>query len=309
MRTIQIIITVVAFTLILVHAFYPDIRIDEITVMLLVLIVVTWLAPFLKSVEMPGGIKLELTDLEKAGKKVVDSGLISPAASLKPMQKHKYAFQAVAGDNPNLALSGLRIEIEVRLNELAKNKKLDLQHRGAGYLTRMLEKSSVLSSDEAASIRDLLPLLNQAAHGAQVDEAAFDWAMDFGPQIIGALEDRLGENKMPELIEKWKRRDGAGGVIIGTQLSKCFINSPEAFLSEMSKHPDDFQEWLNGLGTHTFTIFESESELDDQLHLASYEKLKELMLDAVKSLKHSQHYENASRIEHALNDIEIRRVW
>ena len=309
-RTIQICITVVAFILILLHAFFPN-RIDEITVMLFVIIVLTWTAPFLKSIELPGGLKITLPtqELEKAGEKVKESGLISPKTDLKSIQKHRYAFQTVAGDDLNLALSGLRIEIEARLNELAEDKGLKVHRPGAGSLTGLLEKSNVLSHDEAAAIRDLLPLLNQAAHGAKVEESSFDWAMDFGPKLLGALEDRLGESKIPNLIENWKRRDGVIGLAIGMQLSKFFINSPEAFVSAMSEHLDEFQDWLIGLENHTFTMFESDSELEDELYLAYYDKMKQLMLDAAKSLKQTQYSELASKIEDAVNNIEIRKIW
>ena len=137
---------------------FPN-RIDEITVILFVIIALTWAAPFLKSIEFPGGMKIELgtQKLEIAGKKVEESGLVSQKTELTPLQKHRYAFQKLAGDDLNLALAGLRIEIEARLNELAKDKGLFIHGRGAVSLTRLLEKSNVLSHDEAASIRDLLP--------------------------------------------------------------------------------------------------------------------------------------------------------
>ena len=153
------------------------------------------------------------------------------------------------------------------------------------------------------------PLLNEAVHGAKIEESAFGWAMDFGPTLLGALEDRLGESKIPNLIMNWKRRDGEAELAIGIKLSKSFINSPEAFVSAMSEYPDEFQDWLKGMENHTFTMFNSESELEDELNLAYYEKLKQLMIDAARSLKQSQFWELASKIEDAVNNIEIQKVW
>lgn len=308
-RAIQIIITAIAVLVAVGHTWFPQIKIDAITVTLIGIAVLPWLGPLFKSVEIPGGVKVEFQELEKAGKKVEQSGLIPPETDLKPMQKHEYSFQAVTGDDPNLALSGLRIEIESRLKNLAEKREIKVRGYGANSLTRSLVKSGVLSHEEAAAIRDLLPLLNQAVHGAEVEDSAFGWAMDFGPRVLGALEDRLGEATIPQLIEDWKRRDGAAVQEIGTELSKSFVQSPEAFLASMSENPKQLKDWIDGLENHTFTIFESRTELDDELYLAYYEKLKTLMLEAARACKQTKYSDLATRIEVVLSKVEIRRIW
>lgn len=108
-RTIQISITIAAIVLVIGHILFPELRIDAITVTLLGIALIPWLGPLFKSVELPGGVKVEYQELERAGKKIEMSGLITSEHALRPMQKHEYSFQAVSGDDPNLALSGLRI--------------------------------------------------------------------------------------------------------------------------------------------------------------------------------------------------------
>lgn len=309
LRNTKIIISIVAVLLAVTHALCPSINIDSITVILLGFAVLPWLGPIFKSVELPGGVKVEYLDLDEAAKKVEKSGLIHQKKNLKPMQRPVYTFQAVAKDDPNLALSGLRIEIESRLRKLAENNASTSHRRGTKYLTDALEDLGVLSQDEAAAIRDLLPLLNKAAHGAEVDETAADWAIDFGPRVLGALEDRLGEITIPNLIDLWKHRDGAMEVEIGTQLSKAFITSPEAFLSSMNEHPRVFQGWLENLELHTFTIFDSASELDNELKLAYYIKLKELMTEAARSCSKTHFSHLASQVDDTIGDIEIQSIW
>ncbi|MEE9493674.1 MAG: hypothetical protein V3W04_09900 [Gammaproteobacteria bacterium] len=281
-RVIQIIITAVAVLMAVGHTWFPEIKIDAIVVTLLGIGVLPWLGPLFKSVEIPGGVKVEFQELETAGKKIEQSGLIPPEADLKPMQKHEYSFQAVSGDDSNLALSELRIEIESRLKNLAEKREIKVGGYGANNLTRSLEKSRVLSHEEAAAIRDLLPLLNQAVHGAEVEDSAFGWAMDFGPRVLGALEDRLGETTVPQLVQDWKQRDGGAVQEVGTELSKSFVQSPEAFMASMSENSKEFQDWIEGLEIHTFTIYESRTELEDELYLAYYEKLKTMMLEAAR---------------------------
>lgn len=287
----------------------PQVKIDAITVTLIGIGVIPWLGPLFKSVELPGGVKVEFQELERAREKVEESGLVTKRTKLKPMQKHVYAFQSVTGHDPNLALAGLRIEIESRLKEMAKQRNIDASSMGAGPLTKRLETFGALTHQEAAAIRDLLPLLNQAAHGASVESEAFDWAMDFGPEILGALDDRLGEAVIPGLINAWKARDGAGVAEVGSQLSKAFVESPNAFLAAMHENPNEFRDWLEGLGSHTFTLYEANNELEGELYGAYYRRLKELMLDAANSCKQGEYANEALAIEAALQTIEVHRIW
>ena len=92
-------------------------------------------------------------------------------------------------------------------------------------------------------------------------------------------------------------------------LSKSFINSPESFLSSMNRHPDEFETWVEGLGYHTFTIFDSSSELENKLYLAQHEKLKTLMIDAAESCMQTQYRSLASKIKDAVSNIKIDSVW
>jgi len=315
-KLLQSTITVIAAGMAIAHAWLPWLKIDAITVTLLGIAAIPWLSPLFKSVEIPGGMKVEFQELEAARIKVEQSGLIEPVkvadpedANLRPMQKHEYSFQSVAGEDSNLALSGLRIEIENRLQKLADRRGVRPRSGGAGRLTRALENAKVLAHSEAAAIRDLLPLLNQAAHGAEVDDSGFGWAMDFGPRVLGALDDRLGEVTNPQLVEDWKRRDGAGVAEIGTALSKSLVVSPNAFLESMSANPREFEAWLDDLEHHTFTIFESRSEIDDKLYMAYYEKLRELMVEAARSCLTSENSDFASRIVQKLESLNIRRIW
>ncbi len=308
-RAIQIIITIFAVGVAIIHAWFPSVKIDAITVTLIAIAVIPWLGALFKSVELPGGVKVEYKDLERVAKKVEESGLINPGELLKPMQKHVYSFQSVSGEDPNLALTGLRIEIESRLKNLAEKSEIKFKGQGVNTLTKSLQKSGVLTHEEAEAIRDLLPLLNQAAHGADVEDSAFGWAMDFGPRVLGALEDRIGETTTPQLVEDWKKRDGAAFQEVGTELSKSFVQSPEAFLSTMNKNDKEFEDWLDGIGTHTFTIYESRAELDDELYQAYYEKLKSLMIEAAKACENTMYGDKAKRIKEVLEKTEIRRIW
>jgi len=195
---VRLIVTLAALLLALVHILWPWIAIDGVALVLIVIAVVPWLAPLFRSLELPGGWKVEFRDLQKVAAKADDAGLLARptgaphAARSAGDDGPEYAFQSVADRDPNLALAGLRIELEKRLVDLCVRHGIGTAMQGMGRLLRELAKIGVLNADEEAVLADLVQMLNAAVHGAQVDPRATEWAMDVGPQLILALEEKLG---------------------------------------------------------------------------------------------------------------------
>jgi len=183
-------VTLGALAIALVHVVFPVLAIDAIALVLIVVAVVPWLAPLFKSVQLPGGWKVEFQELQKVAAKADDAGLLSPApAGGQP----EYAFQSVAESDPNLALAGLRIELEKRLVRLAEAHDVGTAMQGLGRLLRELARRGILTEDEESVLSDLVHLLNAAVHGAAVDPRATEWAMDVGPQLIQSFEEKLAQ--------------------------------------------------------------------------------------------------------------------
>jgi hypothetical protein len=105
-------------------------------------------------------------------------------------------YVAIAEQDPNLALAGLRIEIERRLREIARKKGLQAERLGIGQLLQLLRRSNAISGQEDSVLSDLIGLLNKAVHGAEVDYRAAQWAIDIGPRLLSALDERIagGDN-------------------------------------------------------------------------------------------------------------------
>jgi hypothetical protein len=133
-------VTLVALVLALAHLLFPSLAIDAITLGLLAVAIIPWLAPLIKSLELPGGWKVELQEMYQVSNRAQDAGLIS-AESDSPSPEH--SFQLVADRDPNLALAGLRIEIERRLLRLAEQHQIPLRSRGIGSILRELDKRGV----------------------------------------------------------------------------------------------------------------------------------------------------------------------
>ena len=293
------------------HTFVPFVTIDSVTVTLLAMACIPWAGRLFTKLEIPGLLKVEGGTLEKAGDRIVESGLlpIADATDGRHARRHIYSFEAVAGGDPNIVLAGLRVELEKRLREIAKSRGIVEERRALRRVIDDLAHRSIIRSDEASAIADLLPLLNRAVHGAAVDRAALEWALDFGPPLLDALEEQLDEISVPDLIVQWRRRDGAMFQEVGTRLSKALVQSPRAFLEAMAKDPDSFDSWTKGVETHTFTVYESDGELEDQLYTAYYQRLKELMEDRLRPLVGTDLGSEASRVLAALNRVTIRRIW
>ena len=181
-----------ALAIALVHVVFPGLAIDAVALVLIVAAVVPWLAPLFKSVQIPGGWKVEFVELQRVAAEAGDAGLLSSAPAAAQVE---YAFQSVAERDPNLALAGLRIELEKRLVRLADAHDVGTAMQGMGRLLRDLARRGILTEDEESVLSDLVHLLNAAVHGASVDPRATEWAMDVGPQLIQSFEEKLAPSK------------------------------------------------------------------------------------------------------------------
>src|SRR4051812_15979302 len=57
-------ITFSALGIAAIHAWWPELKLDGTTVVLLLVALLPWLQPLFKSLELPGGVKVEFQDLE-----------------------------------------------------------------------------------------------------------------------------------------------------------------------------------------------------------------------------------------------------
>lgn len=185
--SLHITISVLALLLALGHLLYPSVRIDAVTLALLVIAILPWLGSVFRSVELPGGLKVEYKELEKAKEKAEQAGLLETPTD----RKEEPGYIAAAQHDPNLALAGLRIEIEKRLRTLAQQQGVGGQNQGIGVLMRNLRTAGAIKPQEDSVLRDLIGLLNEAVHGADVDLRAAQWAIEVGPQLLASLDKRV----------------------------------------------------------------------------------------------------------------------
>jgi len=192
-------ISVVCVLLFAGHLVWPKLSLDLTSTILLVIGVIPWLAPVIKSIELPGGFKIEVQDLKAATEKIVgsdDEPIKARAANIQTIASDSErtasfaTLRQLAQEDPNLTLVGFRIELERRLNALAAKHDLVTHHKSAGQLLRVLQAKNLIPSKMASGFADLLALGNQAAHGAEVSANAARWVLDTAPEVLSEL-DRL----------------------------------------------------------------------------------------------------------------------
>lgn len=181
---IKVAITAVALAIGALHFGRPELGIDGVIIILLVCAIAPWLLPILKSVELPGGLKFEFRELQRAEKGARDAGLISTSEQARA----DYPFLEVVDSDTGLALAGLRIEIEKRLRFMAESNGMKVGRNGLGAVLRYLYDNHLVTESERSVISDLTAALNRAAHGMLVDAQTADWVIDIGPRILAGLD-------------------------------------------------------------------------------------------------------------------------
>lgn len=181
---IKIAVSVIVIIAIIIRLIWPKIKIDVITLGLLIVAILPWLSTILESAKFPGGWEVKFRDLQKAASHVTAGTKLKSTAAAEP------SFVSIAGQDPNLALVGLRIEIEKRLRELAVKHGLP-ERQPLRRMFNELRNRKVLDSQEIWGLDELIIAGNNAAHGAKVQNSVAEWAIEMGPKVLTVLDNHL----------------------------------------------------------------------------------------------------------------------
>lgn len=188
-------ITGIACFLLFVRIFWPELKVDSITLGLLVVGVLPWLSNLIESAKFPGGWEVKFRDLEVAGREITKTvSPTTPAPTTEPPEEPSPSYLKIASDDPNLSLVGLRIEIETRLRELAQAYGIG-GHLPLSRILRELRPHNMMIQEIEKALYQLIQAGNRAAHGARVDRDASSWAIDSGPEILAVLDRIIEEHR------------------------------------------------------------------------------------------------------------------
>jgi hypothetical protein len=125
-------ITLGALTLILLHLIFPELAIDYITLTLIIVAIIPWLAPIFKSLEFPGGWKIEFQEMKKQVDTMIAKQTESVAFSMKAYSIDKPTMLVIkALGNPDYTwryLGGLADETKLSKQEILESIKWLLEN-------------------------------------------------------------------------------------------------------------------------------------------------------------------------------------
>jgi len=197
------IISLVAISLAIAHIIFPGINIDNLTLLFFLVAILPWIFPIVKSVDVPGVGKIEFREVRRITEQAERVGLIE-VEDVETRETTNFVFERVADQDPNLALAGLRIQIERSLSRLAEANGIRLERASIRQYLDALVKRELVSAEEKKLLLDLTQLLNSAVHGAKIETEARDYAINTGRRILINLAARI---KASFIIQKSKRSD------------------------------------------------------------------------------------------------------
>lgn len=190
---LKAIISLIAVGVLILRIVYPQLNIDSITLGLIVVAILPWMSDLIESAKFPGGWEVRFRDLQAAGEKI--TARVAPRAEkLEEPNLPRPTFVTIAENDPNLALVGMRIEIERRLREYASQHQLTATGRLTSLLKELAQKQ-VLPRETIRGLEVLIQAGNEAAHGAVVPPDVAGWAIETGPEVLLALDTQLQTHK------------------------------------------------------------------------------------------------------------------
>lgn len=215
----SIIISLVAIALVAFHLCVK--QLDAVALALIGIAFLPWVIPILKSVELPGslksvelpgGLKFEFRDLlEKAKEDLEQTPLLADESSeqglIQQAPQSQDILESIAEQDPNIALAGLRIEIERKLSALAQSGEVPVRRQNIRQLMDALYRAGYISQTEYSALADIIHLLNRAAHGAEISRSDAEWALSFGARLLKGLDARTSEQsavvEVKSLVERF----------------------------------------------------------------------------------------------------------
>lgn len=156
----------------------------------------------LRKAELPGGVSIDFQEEIQAAKRLSEQVEAQPVPADRPKTPAFPITEAnarmlsvglrpsvsgldlsyyrdIANTDPNLALAGLRIELEVMANNVAKGFGVEGRKNESlnSLISRLFEKGAI-TSEQRDLMRKILNICNQAVHGRTVSKTEAEEVLD-----------------------------------------------------------------------------------------------------------------------------------
>jgi hypothetical protein len=165
--------------------------ISWVTVTLVGIAMLPWFIQYISEIEFPTGVKISMREKVERLKENVE------AQGPDPIQETPETNDLITAvlSNPDVALAGLRIEIERRLLTIARLSGEKPSERAVSItqLTRQLVKLGVIAPQQGSLLFDLIPVLNDAVHARGISDEIRSWVIRATTPLLAYLDQRIGE--------------------------------------------------------------------------------------------------------------------
>ncbi len=140
--SLRIFISLLAAILAVIHVWKPEVQVDSITIILLVLCALPWMQPLIKTVELLG-VKIELQEL----KKQIDE---AKGAAASASRQASFAVSAVEPSSGGFPSADMELSAgEAAIEELAKNYE---------HIRATQRSGNVRTAEMTSIVRDMMEL-------------------------------------------------------------------------------------------------------------------------------------------------------
>jgi hypothetical protein len=170
----------------------------------------------LQKAVLPGGISVEIQETKKLSEKVrrkkaevplkktaptiplneANAAMLNRGLSPSPSGFDFSKYRELAEQDPNLALAGLRMEIENILKNYSEGSGGSrCSGESAGVVSRELYERNILSSEQHKLITNIINLCNMAVHGKKVTREQAEDLIDVSLGLVDDYMEWLSANR------------------------------------------------------------------------------------------------------------------
>lgn len=176
--------------LLVLHVFSLNfIKIDNTTILLLVLLILSPFASSIKKIKW-GDLEAEIrsNEVKKIEKEVKELPKPEEGYPYYKIQHVSDKIHLVLESDHILALANLRIEIEKLLNKILTLRQKKYQNKlSVGHIVQILEKENLVNKSVLGPIKEVISLCNRAIHGEEVREEDAYSIIETGLDLLDIL--------------------------------------------------------------------------------------------------------------------------
>lgn len=197
LKYLAAIVSIICAILIIIHAIYPQYSIDTTTIALIIILIFPWLLPYIRTLKLPGGTEVTFKEEVRELERLSARSPISSAADRAPIVPSRLQLLTV---DPNLALASLRIEIERKLRDIARQRNLRVASERVSLrrVLNTLHSEKIIATREFKILNVIIDICNRAVHAEKVETTTASEILDIGESALLYLDSIMVPRETPE---------------------------------------------------------------------------------------------------------------